>query len=126
VTKLQKLFGQCLIEVPMKPFYNIMIEEVLTPFHLFQYLSIWLLVKEEFVSYAIVIAVITFYSICIEIYEGIQSHKELQETASFKCLIIVIRDNKELLISSDQLVPGDLVIIPQNQVIPCDIVLMSG
>lgn len=126
INKMSKLFGQCLIEVPQKPIYNIMMDEVLTPFHLFQYLSIWLLVKEDFISYAIVIAVITFYSICIEIYEGIESHRELQETASYRCSVVVIRENKEFLISSDKLVPGDLVIIPQKQVLPCDMVLMSG
>ena len=54
--------------------YTILIDEILTPFHLFQYLSIWLLVKEDFMSYAIVIAVITFSSVLIEIYENIESY----------------------------------------------------
>lgn len=39
---------------------------------------------------------------------------------------MVVRQNKEILIQSDELVPGDLVIIPQNCILPCDMVLMSG
>lgn len=39
---------------------------------------------------------------------------------------MVVRQNKEILIQSDELVPGDLVIIPQNCTLPCDMVLMSG
>jgi len=70
--------------------------------------------------------VITFSSILIEIYENIHNYEELRARASYKCLIMVIRENKELLISSDQLVPGDLVVIPSNCTLPCDIVLISG
>ena len=77
-------------------------------------------------SYAVVIAVTTFASIMIEIYENISNYEELRARASYKCMIMVIRCNKEILISSDQLVPGDLVIVPQNCTLPCDIVLMSG
>ena len=39
---------------------------------------------------------------------------------------MVVRQNKEILIQSDELVPGDLVIIPQICTLPCDMVLMSG
>ena len=123
---MQRLFGKCLIDVPGKPFHTILIDEILTPFHIFQYFSICLLIKENFYSYAIVIAVITFFSILMEITENIRNHQELRDVASYKCLIVVIRENKEQVIQSDELVPGDLVIIPQNCILPCDMVLMSG
>lgn len=84
----------------------------MTPFHLFQYFNIWLLIKEDFYSYAAVIALITFTSVFIEIYENTSNYQELKDGASYKCLIVVIRENKEQIISSDELVPGDLVIIP--------------
>ena len=74
VKENQKLFGKCLIDVPSRPLYTILIDEILTPFHLFQYLSIWLLLKEDFASYAMVFAVITFGSVLIEIYENIQNY----------------------------------------------------
>lgn len=79
----------------MKPLHHIVVDEILTPFHLFQYLNIWLLLKEDFMSYAIVIAVITFSSIFIEIHESIKNHKELRDTACYKCNIVVIREGKE-------------------------------
>ena len=112
VKQKQELFGKCLIEVPQRPTYTILIDESLTPFHLFQYFNIWLLIKEDFYSYAAVIALITFTSVFIEIYENTSSYQELKDVASYKCLIVVIRENKEQIISSDELVPGDLVIIP--------------
>ena len=94
----QDLFGKCLIDVPARPLYTILIDEILTPFHLFQYLSIWLLLKEDFLSYAMVIAVITFGSVLIEIYENIQNYQALTLRAIYKCLVMVVRQNKEILI----------------------------
>jgi len=79
---------------------------------LFQYLNIWVLLKEDFVSYAVVIAVITFSSVFIEIYENITNYSELRAKALYKCLIMVVREQKEQLISSEELVPGDLVVVP--------------
>jgi len=35
VKEKQKLFGQCLIEVPKRPMYTLLLNECLTPFHLF-------------------------------------------------------------------------------------------
>lgn len=63
----------------------------MTPFHLFQYFNIWLLIKEDFYSYAAVIALITFTSVFIEIYENTSNYQELKDVASYKCLIVVIR-----------------------------------
>ena len=85
-----------------------------------------MLIKENFYSYAFVIALITFTSIFLEVTSSLNNYQELKDVASYKCLIVVVRENKEQIISSDELVPGDLVIIPQNCTLPCDIVLMSG
>jgi len=57
--------------------YTILIDEVLTPFHLFQYFSICLLVKENFYSYAILIAIITGIGIFIEITENLSNYQEI-------------------------------------------------
>ena len=77
VQQKHELFGKCLIDVPERPIYTIMVDEVLTPFHLFQYLSIWLYCKENFYSYAILIAVITGISMFIEINENLSNYKEI-------------------------------------------------
>ena len=74
VQRNQQLFGKCMIDVPKRPMYTILIDEVLTPFHLFQYANIWLLIKEDFYSYACLIAVITGMSIFIEIKENLSNY----------------------------------------------------
>ena len=66
-----------MIDVPPRPMYTILIDEVLTPFHLFQYFSICLLVKENFYSYAILIAIITGIGIFIEITENLSNYQEI-------------------------------------------------
>lgn len=58
------------------------------------------------------IAFITFTSIFLEVTSSLSNYQELKDVASYKCLIVVVRENKEQIISSDELVPGDLVIIP--------------
>ena len=66
-----------MIDVPPRPMYTILIDEVLTPFHLFQYFNICLLVKENFYSYALLIAIITGIGIFIEITENLSNYQEI-------------------------------------------------
>jgi P-type E1-E2 ATPase len=51
--------------------------------------------------------------------------------AKFECLIDVKRVNssgfsEQITVSSDDLVPGDVVIIPNDQILPCDLILLTG
>ena len=46
--------------------------------------------------------------------------------AHFECNITIKRDGVEELRSSNELVPGDVIVVPDNCIMPCDMVLLSG
>ena len=46
--------------------------------------------------------------------------------AAFECPIQVKRSSGLHLVSSSDLVPGDVVVVPDNSLMPCDLVLLTG
>lgn len=52
---------------------------------------------------------------------------KLKEMAYYSCAVKVLRNGHEFQAAmSSDLVPGDVIEIPDNCVMPCDIVLLSG
>jgi cation-transporting ATPase 13A2 len=90
------------------------IDEVLTPFYLFQYFSIILWFIEEYINYAVCILAITVISIVSEITDTIANTNNIRKMAMFKCKVDAFRFGKVVEISSDELVPGDLIVLPEN------------
>lgn len=46
--------------------------------------------------------------------------------AHYECKITARRNNVEVKISSNELLPGDIMVVPNNCLMPCDAVLMTG
>jgi len=46
--------------------------------------------------------------------------------AEYECKVFVKRDGRDKEMSSNELVPGDVIAIPDNCIMPCDMVLLSG
>ena len=78
VAQLQQKFGECQITVEIPSVGSLFMEEVLSPFFLFQYFSIMLWLVEAYINYAIAIAAITSYSIVSGIYDAIKSTKKIK------------------------------------------------
>lgn len=63
------------------------------------------------------------------LYETKKNYSSIQQQASYTCKVRVMRHGPmEALteITSDGLVPGDIIEIPDQCIIPCDVVLMKG
>ena len=77
--------------------------------------------------YAGCIALITALSIISEVYDATVNANNIREQAEHKMKTIkVMREGREQTISSCDLVPGDLAILDEAQVLPCDLILLSG
>ena len=122
----RKLYGQCQLEVPKPSIMNLMIEEILNPFYLFQVFSVILWFWDEYTNYAICIMVISFWGIAESLYETISNNNMVRKLATYHCDVEVLRDGQLKKVVSDELVPGDVIKVPNNQVLPCDLVLMQG
>ena len=107
-----------------------MIDEVLNPFYLFQVAAVCLWMNNGYEKYAYCIFFISFWGVCESLYETVTNVAKIRELAHYTCDIEVQRMvNGETIftkVSSDDLVPGDVIRVPENTLMPCDMILMTG
>jgi len=131
------LFGQNLAEVPVKSHVQLLLDEVLHPFYIFQVWSVVVWYLEPYILYATTIAIISIISALFSLFSTRRNLLSIQAMAQFSCQVTVLRRRSDSTancdgtgqrqrICSTQLVPGDVVEIEDGVVFPCDLVLCSG
>ncbi|CCG84260.1 protein of unknown function [Taphrina deformans PYCC 5710] len=127
-TRRLALFGLNLIDIAEKTIPQLLVDEALHPFYIFQIASIVLWSCDEYYYYAVCIFVISLASIASTVVETKDTMKRLREMAKFSCDIRVLRNGYWQITESADLVPGDIFEIsdPAINVLPCDALLMSG
>ena len=128
---LKLLFGSCTMEISTVPWYITMLKDTINIFYLFQiyWFTVWMM--DEVYKYAILIAVITMYSIFGEIVDIRENLNRLQKMAIYECPVKIRRIDENgiayfIEVMSGDLVPGDVFVVPENWIFPCDVVLISG
>ncbi|XP_060931280.1 cation-transporting ATPase 13A2 isoform X2 [Limanda limanda] len=124
----RRIYGSNLIDVPVKPYIELLFEEVLNPFYVFQFFSIILWMCDDYYYYAICILVLSILSISICLYETRKQSLILHNMAQLITIVTIRRNTGvEEHVSSVELVPGDCLIIPQEGLLlPCDAALLAG
>ena len=111
----------------IKPITDIIMTELSNPFYLVLLICIIIFILEE---YSLYWKVLTFGTIIILFYTLIETQSfiySINKLLSAKCKINVLRKNISVQINSDDLVPGDVLILPENDfVLPCDLLLLNG
>ncbi|CAI4036576.1 hypothetical protein SMKI_15G4240 [Saccharomyces mikatae IFO 1815] len=121
-------FGKNQINLRMKTTSEILFNEVLHPFYVFQVFSIILWGIDEYYYYAACIFLISVLSIFDSLNEQKKVSRNLAEVSHFHCDVRVLRDKFWTTISSSELVPGDIYEVsdPNITILPCDSVLLSS
>ncbi|XP_030624742.1 cation-transporting ATPase 13A2-like [Chanos chanos] len=124
----RRIYGENIIDVPVKSYLQLLFEEVLNPFYLFQILSIILWMSDHYYYYAACIFFISVISIAVSLYEIRKQSTTLRKMAQLMVNVTVRRDTgEEECVSSEELVPGDCIVIPtEGQLLPCDAALLTG
>lgn len=142
----RSLYGSNSTEVPEKPLAKILVDEILSPFYLFQIFSCILWYFDDYMIYATVILGTTVISIGLTLWDAYYNMKNLRKMSYFETQLQVFRgvqgfvdtSSKEKTdikpeimeyrksISSLDLVPGDIIEVPENSIIPCDLILLNG
>uniref|UniRef100_A0A672JWP7 Succinate dehydrogenase [ubiquinone] iron-sulfur subunit, mitochondrial-like n=1 Tax=Sinocyclocheilus grahami TaxID=75366 RepID=A0A672JWP7_SINGR len=112
-----QIFGANIIDVPVKTYLQLLFEEVLNPFYIFQVFSIILWMSDRYYYYAACILIISLISIGVSLYE-------IRKVCRYYLHVQVFRDE---CVSSEELVPGDCIVIPaEGLLLPCDAALLAG
>ncbi|CAD8078910.1 unnamed protein product [Paramecium primaurelia] len=130
--------------IPDKSTGKILIDEILTPFYLFQIFSVCLWSIEEYYEYAIVIFLTSIISILVQLRETKQNFAKLRQMTSqdsvenvFRGQNDIVIENKQIIVnktinnnkqklSSKAIVPGDLIEVRDDWTVPCDCILLNG
>jgi cation-transporting ATPase 13A2 len=132
VTFQKKVFGVCDLNIEVDGVFKLLLKEVTNPFYVFQVFSIALWYSNSYSKFATIIVVTTIISLIVSIYETRSNLLNIQRMAKYSCDVNVYRFNaagerEQMKISSRELVPGDLLEIPEDGLaLPCDIILMNG
>ncbi|XP_054705798.1 polyamine-transporting ATPase 13A2 isoform X9 [Grus americana] len=124
----RKIYGPNVIEVPVKSYARLLVEEVLNPFYIFQVFSIVLWVCDAYYYYAACIFLISTVSLGLSLYETRKQSSTLQKMAKMSVGVRVRRPGgEEMVVSSADLVPGDCISLPADgMLVPCDAALLTG
>ncbi|NXH83109.1 AT132 ATPase, partial [Edolisoma coerulescens] len=124
----RRIYGPNLIEVPVKSYARLLVEEVLNPFYIFQVLSMVLWVCDAYYYYAACIFLISTFSLGLSLYETRKQSSTLRNMARMSVRVRVRQPGgEELELSSAELVPGDCVRLPPDgALLPCDAALLTG
>lgn len=121
------IFGENNIEIEEKSIFQLMMDEVLHPFYVFQVFSIFLWLADNYYYYATCIFIISVVSIANTLAETKSTINRLKEVSRFNCEVRVWRNNFWKQIDSNELVPGDVFEVdPSLNLLPCDALLING
>jgi cation-transporting ATPase 13A2 len=80
-------------------------------------------------AYATCILVISVLSVVTSLVDTVKNLKNIRQMAHYSCPVKVMRSGDENVLTemeSTELVPGDVIEIPEMQNMPCDLVLLTG
>ncbi|KAK9762948.1 hypothetical protein K7432_010801, partial [Basidiobolus ranarum] len=122
------VFGDNVIAIKEKPIMQLLTDEVLHPFYVFQIFSVTLWMLDDYLYYAICIFIISASSIVTTLVETRKNTRRMSEMSRFVCDIKVYRNDHWRLISSEDLVPGDVFEVNTEEFanFPCDGILLDG
>ncbi|CAP24367.1 Protein CBG03474 [Caenorhabditis briggsae] len=122
-----EFYGRNEIVVQLRPILYLLFMEVITPFYVFQIFSVTVWYNDEYAYYASLIVALSLGSIVMDVYQIRTQEIRLRSMVHSTESVEVIRDGNEQIIGSDQLVPGDVLLIPPHGcLMQCDSVLMNG
>ncbi|QLG73601.1 hypothetical protein HG535_0F01110 [Zygotorulaspora mrakii] len=121
-------FGKNHINLNVKTVSQILFDEVLHPFYVFQIFSIILWSLDEYYYYAACIFLISLLSVIDSLLETKKTSRRLAAISYFNCEVRVFRKEFWTHVSSTELVPGDIYEVsdPALTIFPCDSILLSG
>ena len=137
----KKYYGQNSIEISETPLTKIISDELSSPYFVFPIISciIWFL--EYYQIYSAIILCFTLISVIMNMHSESKNMKKLNAISYFKIMVTGYRgipkdqytkeSFQDLLpykqtICSLDLLPGDIIEIPQKAIMPADIILLNG
>lgn len=123
-------FGSNKLEMPAPTFAELYKESLLAPFFVFQVFCIFLWLLDEYWKYSLMTLVMMLVFEATVVSGRLKSLRELRGMRNPSLKVYVYRSKKWVVISSLDLLPGDIVSIGRGRdsshVVPCDLLILGG
>lgn len=121
-------YGRNYIKIEMPSLFYGLLSELMDPLTVFQLLVVASYTFQGYVLFAIKWVPMMIVSIFANIrthFTNIKNVRKLAEVTGCDT-VKVVRDGRIVALSSSELVPGDIIHIYEDSVVPCDLLLLSG
>ncbi|GFQ95273.1 probable cation-transporting ATPase 13A3 [Trichonephila clavata] len=120
-------YGKNSIFIEVQPICRLVLNEIKSPFYIYQMFIVVVWMIQIYYQFALCIVFLSMMSITATVWETRKQSKALRDAVHTEAIVTVLRDGKEVQKPSEDLVPGDVILLPQSQfIMVCDAVLLSG
>nr|XP_042900067.1 polyamine-transporting ATPase 13A3 [Parasteatoda tepidariorum] len=117
-------YGKNTIHIQVKPVIRLILREVVSPFYIYQVFIVTVWFLQYYYQFGVCIIVLSVISVAATVWETRKQSRSLREAMRSETTVTVYRDSKETKVHSEELVPGDVIILPYScKTISCDCVL---
>ena len=127
-SKRRIIYGENAIYVHVQSILQILFQEVLEPFYVFQVFSVILWSLDEYLYYASCIVIMSALSLTSSVIQTRRNQRQLRDTVQGSDSVTVWKGGGIYVEEeSEKIVPGDVIVLPPHGcVLQCDAVLISG
>lgn len=129
VANLRSEFGPNACQIPIPSFPELFAEHAVAPFFVFQIFCVALWCLDEYWYYSLFTGFMLVVFECTVVFQRVKTLTEFRTMSIQPYPIQAYRDNKWQEVSTEELVPGDVVSILRTKPdsgVPCDLLLLRG